>query len=249
MIMRACAGFIVLSTQRTGSHLLRSVIRQHPAFVLAGEALIPGTSKPGSLDGFLATAPRAGAPEQLWGEYLLDLCNHKPSATYAGLLVKYEHVDRVMGRDFISDPAFQEIQIVHLVRHNVLRMIASHHLAVARGAHVRGARTEFDIDSVEIPPDDVLRLLRKRVQLIETFRERLKDRPRSCEIAYEEIMDGELVSESLIARLCEFFAVDDAFPRQPKTVKLGPDRLREMIRNYDLVAEALRGSEFEGMLE
>lgn len=247
--MKSCVGFIVLSTQRTGSHLLRSVIRQHPAFVLAGEALIPGTSKPGSLDAFLAATARASAPEQLWHEYLIDLCDQKPSATYAGLLVKYEHVDRVMGRDFISDPAFQGVQIIHLVRRNVLRMIASHHLAVARGAHVRDERTKFDIDSVEIPADNVLGLLRKKVQLIEAFRERLKGRPRSCEIGYEEIMAGEVVSESLIARLCEFFAVDDAFPRQPKTVKLGPDRLREMIRNYDAVAEVVQGSEFEDMLE
>lgn len=247
--MASPAGFIVLSTQRTGSHLLRNVIGSHPAFVHAGEALIPETSKPGSFDLFVASQTQGHVPTQLWQGYLDYLLGQKPSARYVGFLVKYEHVARIMGLDLTSDPFFREVRIIHLVRKNTLRMIASHHLAVARGVHVSTSKIDHEINSAEIPAGDALSQLRKKAMLVETFRQTLRSRPKTCEIAYEEIMNGEVVSEELAARLCEFFDVDDQFTRRPSTVKLGPDRLRDMISNYDAVSAALRGSEFETMLE
>jgi LPS sulfotransferase NodH len=247
--MSAPDGFIVLSTQRTGSHLLRSVIGSHPRFVHVGEALIPETHKPGSFDAFLTASTRASTPESLWREYLVDLCSENPSASYAGLLVKYEHVDRIMGRDLTRDPIFDDVRIIHLVRRNILRMVASHHLAVARGYHVLHEPIQHEITSVDLPVDGVLNHLRKKQTLVETFRGRLDGRPRTLEVAYEDIMQGEQVSDRLTSDLCRFFEVDNKFARMPETVKLGPDRLVDMVGNYDAVASVLAGSEFEEMLE
>lgn len=247
--MSAPNGFIVLSTQRTGSHLLRSVVGSHPAFVHAGEVLIPGTPKPGSFDAFQADSARSSEPSRLWDEYLRHLQKHVSNARHVGFLVKYEHVDRVGGRDFTSDPIFTKVRVIHLVRRNILRMIASHHLAVARGVHVSHAPINHEINSVAVPADDVVNLLRKRAQMMAVFRDRLRYSPRSCEIAYEDIMNGDAVSDELILTLCGFFKVDDCFSRRPGTVQLGPRRLRDMISNYEAVASALRDTEFEGMLE
>lgn len=210
---------------------------------------MPETPKPGSFDVFLATAPRSTDPAVLWEEYLKHLQSQKPNARYVGLLIKYEHVDRIGNRDLISDPVFDDLRIIHLVRRNTLRMLASHHLAVARGVHVSSEPLRHDMSSVDLPVDDLLRRLRKKTQLVEAFRGHLDQRPQTCEIAYEDIMSGDTVSEDLVSTLCEFFMVEDNFARQPKTVKLGPERLRDMIGNYSAVASALSGTEFETMLE
>lgn len=247
--MSSPAGYVVLSTQRTGSHLLRGVIGSHPAFVHAGEVLIPETPKPGSFDAFMADSTRPTDPPLLWAQYLIHLRMQKPNAAYVGLLVKYEHVKRIAGRDLTTDAAFYDVRIIHLVRQNILRMIASHHLAVARGVHVSSRQVHHGINSVELPAGDIVKRLRKKARLVETFRGRLRSRPHSCEIAYEDIMAGDSVNDELVLRLCDFFGVDDGFARQPRTVRLGPSQLRNMISNYDAVAKAVEGTEFEEMLE
>lgn len=211
--------------------------------------LAPGTPKPESFDSFLADSRRSDTPAALWQEYLVSLRDHKPEAEYVGMLVKYEHTDRIMGKDFILDPVFEDVRIIHLVRRNLLRMVASHHLAIARGVHVRHEPIQHEINSVELPVEGVLKQLRRKQSLVETFRERLRGRPLSCEVAYEDIMHGVNVSNRLVSLLCRFFEVEDEFARTPKTVKLGPDRLKDMISNYDAVASVLSGTEFERMLE
>lgn len=242
------AGYVILSTQRTGSHLLGNILGSHPAFAQAGDVLIPGREKRGSFDVF---ARSAGAlpPASLWRNYLAHLREPKPTASYVGILVKYWLVDRIAGLDLTSDPVFADTRIVHLVRRNTLRVVASHHLATARGVHASKKHQTYEVNSVSIPPRAVLRSIQKREKTVQEFRDRLAGRPRTIEVAYEEILDGGSVSPQLIDRLCSFFEVDDRFSRKPETLKLAPEPLADLIDNYDEVASILRGTDFEYMLD
>jgi hypothetical protein len=136
-----------------------------------------------------------------------------------------------------------------LVRRNTLRTIASHHLAVARGLHVTSEVVQHDINSVEIPADDVVSALRRKTARVGAFRERLANRPHTLEVTYEDIMHEDLIDDALIRRLCEFFDVDDKFMRRPRTLKMAPEQLRALITNYDEVAAAVSKTEFQKFLD
>lgn len=242
--------YAVLSTQRTGSHLLGEVLGSHPAFAQAGEVFIPKTTKPGSLDSFLAERPRDSTPrEVLWREYILHLHRSNPSASHVGFLVKYGHGSRFAGLSLVESPELADTRIVHLVRRNLLRVVASHHLAVARRVHVTRQRRTYDVNSVTLDPSSTLMAIRDKAKAVADQRAKLKPRARVLELAYEDIMDRGQVREETVSSLCSFFEVEDHFTRAPQTVKLAPPRLANVIDNYDDVAHALRGTDYEHMLD
>lgn len=243
------APYVILSTQRVGSHLLGDVLGGHPLFAQAGEVLIPETRKPGSFDSFLDAADSSAKPEALWSRYLSHLQETKPSASHVGFLVKYGHVDRILERDLISDPLFGDVRIIHLTRHNVLRTVASHHLAVARKVHVIRRPMQHDVDTIELPAGTIVESLRKKASSVEAVRARLAERPLVLELAYEDMMDGEYVSEQVLDQLQRFFSVSNAFERKPATTKLAPTELKRLISNYTQIAAAVQNTEFQHMLD
>lgn len=248
--MHGPAPYVILSTQRVGSHLLGDILGSHPMFAQAGEVLIPQTRKPGSFDSFLeATGPCAG-PDVLWSQYLYHLRKAKPGAGHVGFLVKYGHIDRILNRDLISDHLFADVRVIHLTRRNVLRTVASHHLAVARKVHVARRPMHLDVDTIELPANTIVDVLRRKASSVETVRERLADSPLLVlEVAYEEIMEGEHVSEQLISKMRAFFDVPDGFSHEPKTMKLAPVELKMLLSNYSEIAAAVAGTEFQHMLD
>jgi LPS sulfotransferase NodH len=244
------AAYIILSTQRVGSHLLGGVVGSHPDFAHAGEVLMRNTPKPGSFDVFMDGVRQPSDPALIWRDYLGHLQKMQRSgARYVGFLVKYGDVDRIDGRDLTSDSLFDEVRIIHLIRRNILRMVASHHLAVARKLHVTSEIVQHEINSVELPADEIVRTLRKKAAAADKFRRRLAGRRYVLEVAYEDILDGGVVSDQLVGRLCKFFDVTDEFVRAPKTVKLAPEHLTALISNFDEVATAVSGTEFQEMLD
>lgn len=242
--------YVVLSTQRTGSHLLGEVLGSHPAFAQAGEVLIPETTKRGSFDSFLAARPGdTTPPEVLWREYISHLRQANPSASHVGFLVKYGHASRFAGLSVVESPELADTRIVHLVRRNLLRVVASHQLAITRRVHVTKEHKTYDVDSVTLDPSATLVAIRSRAKTVAEHRTKLERRDRVLELAYEDIMDGGEVRQATIDSLCSFFAVDDRFTRAPQTVKLAPPQLAQLIDNYDDVARALRGTDYEHMLD
>lgn len=241
--------YVVLSTQRAGSHLLGDILGSHPLFAQAGEVLIPETEKPGSFDSFVKRVDASMPPQALWHAYLDHLCARKPGATYAGFLVKYGHVKRIANKDLTSDPLFADVRIVHLVRRNILRAIASHHLAVARNVHVVRYSASYAVNSVKLDPRTLTAALRKKAATVETFRKRLAEHPNSVELSYEDLMDGDLVASQLPSRLCGFFEVGDEFTRCPPTARLAPHRLDELVSNYEQVEHTIKQTEFADMLD
>lgn len=246
----APSGYVILSTQRAGSHLLGDILGSHPEFAQAGEVLMPSSSKPGSFDVFVARRPARQLSSRLWRSYRQHLAERRPAAKYVGMLVKYDHVTRIGGRDLISDSGFVGTRIMHLVRRNVLRLVVSHHLAVARNVHVARQEVDTKVNSVAIPPQRLIDMMSKRRSLMEEFRIRLADRHLTVELEYQDLMSADqTTSEALVERLCKFFEVSDEFTRTPPTIKLAPMPLDQLLDNYEEIAEALEGTEFEYMLE
>lgn len=242
--------YVVLSTQRTGSHLLGEVLGSHPAFAQAGEVLIPETTKRGSLDSFLAARPGDTTPPPLlWREYISHLRQSNPSASHVGFLVKYGHVSRFAGLSLVESPELADTRIVHLVRRNLLRVVASHQLAVTRRVHVTKEHKTYDVNSVTLDPSATLAAITSRAKTVAEYRAKLAQRDRVLELAYEDIMDCGQVRQETIDSLCSFFDVDDRFTRTPETVKLAPPQLADLIDNYEDIAHALRDTEYKAMLD
>lgn len=244
------AGYIILSTQRTGSHLLGDILGSHPAFAQAGEVLIPGTRKRGSFDKYIETAKSTSDnPATVLDDFLDHLRSRRPTASYVGFLVKYGHADRIGGQDLTVDPAFARIRIIHLVRRNLLRLVASHRLAAARKVHVSRRPVRHKVNSVSLNTKTLVDSLRSRREQIEEMSAKLTGRPGVLEVAYEEIMSGSTVSQACLSRLTSFFGASNEFRNDPATVRLAPVRLPDLIANYTDVARILRGTEFERMLD
>lgn len=243
------APYIVLSTQRTGSHLLGDVLKSHPAFAHSGETLLPGTRKRGSFDAFMDRMDRCPSVKTVWYRYLQYLRQDKPNAEHVGFLVKYGHVRRIGGLDLVSDPLFARVRIIHLVRRNALRTAVSHQLAVAREVHVTRVPMEHKVNSLSVHPDRLLKMVRQKLAAAQVFRRQLASRERCIELAYEDLMEGDEVRGEIVTRLCDFFDVRDAFSRIPGTIKLAPQPLEHLLENYSEVATIFREADLGYMLE
>jgi LPS sulfotransferase NodH len=242
--------YVVISTQRVGSHLLAEILESHPAFAQAGEVLLPGSSIRGSLDR-LSKKGRASKPHQPWTDFVRHLQTLNPGAVHVGFLLKYQHANRLADlRAARADTEmFEDMKVIHLTRRNILRAVISQYLALKRGVHVTRKTTDYQVNSVAPNPESVVSLIHQKSSKIREFRELLASHPATTEILYEDLIEHQRVSHATVERLCSFFGVDDRFARQPQTVKLTPPRLAAVVENYDQLADRLRGTKLENMLE
>jgi hypothetical protein len=67
-------------------------------------------------------------------------------------------------------------------------------------------------------------------------------------LAYEELIDGNQLQAGTAARVCDFLGIEQ-HAMSSRIVKLNPESLREMVTNYDELADAVRRSEFADLLE
>ena len=89
--------------------------------------------------------------------------------------------------------------------------------------------------------------MRLAKMLYHWYDKRLSQHPK-IELAYEYMVAPNGLSESATLLVCEFLGI----PLEPMVtdlVKLNPDDLRMIVTNYDEVARAFAGTEFEQYLE
>jgi hypothetical protein len=109
------------------------------------------------------------------------------------------------------------------------------------------ATAPVDAVSTRVDPQEALRAMRAARARYEHFERQFRNHPRLA-LTYESLFDGPNLDRATAARICEFFGVP-LHPMKSKLVKLNPESLREMVTNYDELAEALSRTEFAGMLE
>jgi hypothetical protein len=238
---------MVLTTQRTGSTFLMECLDSHPDIHCTGEILNgqPDTFAPAArgparyLIKFVRIA-RTGA----WlPHYRLEQFYGRNYARVSCFKVMYNQLARPFAlRYFLGHP---EIRVIHLARQNLLKVHVSNLLMQKR--RFLQARAPEPVVWVRVDPAKAIAAIRAAVARHKRY-ETLFARHACLNVDYESLFDGALLQAATAERICDFLGI----PRQPMKsgiVKLNPESLRDMVKNYDELAEAISRTELAGMLE
>lgn len=263
MAVKVNAPIVVVASGRTGTNLLRSLIRQDQRFFNVGEFLNPThAAGPGNFWGkphlfqareFNAVSDRHGRFRVLQ-DYVAELIAENPNKH---VLADFKYgnagvVDRNWRpADHTPDILISFMKVganfIHLRRKNVLEQFCSHELAVETEIWVERVGTPkpkiLEDHKIVVDTDGLVRDL-QRIELRVTIADAwLENSNRVLETWYEDILvDGEL-SPKLRAELNELTGVELDTTGIPGTQKIAPP-LKELIANYDEVCETLHGTEF-----
>jgi hypothetical protein len=89
--------------------------------------------------------------------------------------------------------------------------------------------------------------LRRAVAEYEAHERIFSDRPR-LPLSYEKMTDGQALRADVARDVCRFLGIGD-HPMQSNLVKINPERLQDVVANYDQFANAIRKTEFAEMLD
>jgi LPS sulfotransferase NodH len=136
----------------------------------------------------------------------------------------------------------EDINIIHLIRSNVLKMLVSREVAKLRDIYHSTKKVE--------PIKISLKTFRLKARLknisrqVDVYRSMFKDIP-YLEITYENFVANR---DEETRRLLGFLEIDMRVPLISDLVKLNPETLADVIENYDQVAQTLEGTAFERFL-
>jgi sulfotransferase family protein len=158
-----------------------------------------------------------------------------------GIRLSYEQVRKYP--DILPWVLENDVRIIHLVRESSLKAVVSHFTAKKRGfAH---ATSQVERVTLRLPPAELRAHLEDREREIERYRALFQGRP-CCEVSYESFLARR---EEESRRLLAFLGIERYAPLTSRLVKQNPDSLRDILENYDEIAQALRGTPFERHLE
>lgn len=238
---------VILTTQRTGSTSLVGCLGSHPEIecaseILVGDPDIPARRKGGRFKRVvkLANFITSGAifPARRMHDYFAG-----GSARVRMFKVMYNQLANPFALRYLKE--HEDIRIVHLRRHNLLKVHVSK-LLMPKRSRVQVV-APVDVVQIRVNPAEAIASMRKTRELYERH-ERLFARHPRLPLTYEELFDGQHLQATTAARVCEFLDVAP-FPMKSSIIKLNPESLREMVTNFQELAEAVSRTEFADMLD
>ena len=238
---------VILTTQRTGSTFLVDCLGSHPQIecaseILIGDADVPVDEPRGRFKQVskFTRLIRSGAwrPGQRMNEFFAG-----GTAQVRVFKAMYNHLANPFALRYLQRN--EDVRILHLRRHNVLKAHVSR-LLMPKRARVQ-VFEPVDAVQVQVDPAEVVASMRIARSHYERF-ERLFEKHQRLPLAYEELFDGKYLQAGTASRVCDFLGVSQ-HPMQSRIVKLNPESLRDMVSNYDELAEAVSRTEFADMLE
>ncbi len=157
---------------------------------------------------------------------------------------------KLMYNQAISHPAIprylqnNKVHCIHLIRRNHLDGIVSHEAVANRGfAH---AGKKADAQATKIDAASIVMRIKRRAADVRAGQEFARFlRLPTIEIFYEDLKEDL----SGMSQVLEFLGVDPSPERlKSKLKKMSSNSHRDTIANYDEVAAALKGTEFESLL-
>jgi LPS sulfotransferase NodH len=257
--------FIVFGNQRTGSTLIASRLNSHGRIVCYEELFLPWVDSEPSLRGWLSANGRPQWLRTVPGtrtsflaslfdaEYLsgeVNAIGFKVMYNQMSLLPKLAYYIPPAGRLF-EDPVFRRwlhtnrVFVIHTLRRNHLKMLASHKLATTSGRfHSRDAEATDNQIFLSLR-GLVARLI--RIEAAERIAKNVIRNLPSIEIYYEDYVSSQ--GNVYDIRLCH--ALGQSIPPNGLTsslTKVSSDDLRDTVKNYEQVAAHLKGTRFERFL-
>jgi LPS sulfotransferase NodH len=239
--------FVLLSAARSGSTVLYYALDAHPRVRARGELLNPSARSRHSLRAWLAASRgrrllHRAAPASSHARWLADVFRPRRDVGALGFKLLYGQTSPSLWHALEREP---RLHFVHLVRRNVLKAIVSLEVA-RRGRRFRVRPDEpWRFEKVRLDAALLPEALRARAGEIEAHRKRLAGRPH-LEVHYEELLADP---GALVGGVFRFLGVEEAGAGTLPLRKMTPDDLADAVENLDEVAAALRGTEFERLLD
>jgi len=248
---------VVLTSQRSGSYFLEQCLNFHPRICCYGEILIGfGGLYKGGVPSWLAKSRLAmilwkyvmsGAAIQ--PVKILDDFFSRGEANVMCFRAMYSHLKRDprVHRYFSKD---RNIRIIHLSRDNVLKQYVS--LVLMRNQHKHGRTTSHTTKpvvpvSTYIEPKAALASMDDVRERYQHYERVFANHPK-IELVYEEMIDNGALAEPAARAVSDLLEVD-LLPMNSGLVKMNPHRLDRMVENYDELVAAIRGTEYERLLD
>lgn len=135
-------------------------------------------------------------------------------------------------------------KVIHLVRENILKTHISFKSAPIHKMHHPRKGDEVNHVLLHLDPNTILFELQKRLDRIEHKRSLIHDMP-NLEVSYEEFVRDR---QAQAARIQPFLGMDEILPFESDLVKINPDRLEDVIDNFEEIRDVLTGTKFEKFL-
>ncbi|MBC7236744.1 MAG: sulfotransferase domain-containing protein [Chloroflexi bacterium] len=249
--------FCILTTHRSGSTWLMDLLASHPRIRAYGEIFVQRQwhllqQHPEWYDLYAHIQPpiyfyeyqEQSSRRRPWitFDYLDLVCGPSPDYDVVGFKLMYIQLKRLF--ELAWKLKRDRYRIVHLVRNNYLDIVISNEMRKVRDlAHANH----------EVPPAKVY--LEPKALLYELYRAKRRRRRgdwvlaltgmEKLEITYDELCN---TPETAMARICAFLSVPPAELRSDFR-KLNRQPHWESIANYEEVRRALKGSEYEPLLQ
>ncbi len=239
--------FIVLSTQRSGSTFLVTSLSSHPRIHCYEELFLHTNHDPEAYLTYRTAnmgrrLTHLFQRKQLIDKYLLDIYSPNGNNTQAvGFKLMYPQIRQLP--EIVDLVKEQNIKVIHLIRQNTLKVIASHQAAKKRKLyHI--TRPLDCISKVHLTPRKVKSSLVYLTQQVQMYRQVFANNP-YLEVTYESFVANR---DYETQRILKFLQIEPFVPLTSPLVKINPESLSDLIENYDEIVRILRGTTFEHLL-
>jgi LPS sulfotransferase NodH len=220
--------FVILTTGRTGSELLVSLLDSHPQIMCDGELLGTRRAYPGQLiESRTALAGLRGV--QAYGFKLLrdHLLAHN-IADPAGYL------RRLVTRGF---------QVIVLERRDLLAQAVSYVRASGQGRYHFTAADRPAFEPERVDPMEVIAFMFSIEHAMGFARSTLAEVPHLT-FYYEDDLADSCRQQATVERVCEYIGIPHA-PVRSDLVRITPPALADQVLNFEELTRALAGTRYE----
>lgn len=238
---------VILTTQRSGSTFLVECLSSHPDIECSGEILNGQPDHPvPALRGPLKQVKKALriARTGAWmpGRWM-DAFYARGTAKVRCFKAMYNQLSRPFAMRYLVEN--EDIRVIHLRRHNLLKVHVSTLLMDKR--EELQARAPTKAVWIRVDPARAIESMRRARARYEAFDTAFERHPR-LQISYETLFDGKYLQDDNCRRVCDFLDVP-YFRMESQLMKLNPESLKDMVSNYDELAAAISRTEFADMLK
>jgi hypothetical protein len=176
-------------------------------------------------------------------DFLSKLYADNHNAEAVGFKVNYSQMNRYSG--IASWIKQTDLNIIHLIRNNLLKRLVSHKIANIR--NLCHSTQSVEPIKVHIAPETLIDDFRRRQKRFAKYTNRFKN---TFKVPFLEVLYESLVADfnSEIQKVLKFLEIDTLKQLTSALVKVNPDSLEDIIENYNEVKQTLINTEFENFL-
>jgi len=241
---------IIVTSQRSGSGFLRYCLQSHEEITCDGELLIGGSLP---LPQFLRNRRLAAklyryVRARAWNpKIILDEFLALKGAPVHIFKAMYNQLENKYLKDYIGQRS--DIRIIHLRRDNLLKQYVSKQLIAKKRDGLWQPHTTSNLKTVttKISPKAAIKEMQRVKQKFEEF-EQLFEKHQKIELVYENMIDGQCLSNEATQKICDLFQTKYQ-PMCCEFLKVNPNKLELLVKNYQEISDSFRNSEYEEYLD